>query len=124
MHDLESRVQYVNPWVVQYMWELLCELRDKIGVQYSQQRERVWLEEMRSSGRCRRGVQPMTEPRMAGCSAQHETAAAIVSVPATPMRLFDGSADGCHDGGGDDLDTSVSSESDNGDESSFGGDER
>lgn len=30
-HELESRVQYVNPWAVQHMWEVLMKLQERSG---------------------------------------------------------------------------------------------
>ncbi|SCU72648.1 uncharacterized protein TEOVI_000422600 [Trypanosoma equiperdum] len=56
IHQLESRVQHVNPWVVQHMWETLCELRDKVGLEYDKPDENVWMEGTHSgnirSSRC------------------------------------------------------------------------
>ncbi|KAH9589295.1 hypothetical protein LSM04_006027 [Trypanosoma melophagium] len=120
MHELESRVQYVNPWVVQHMWELLCDLREKIGVHYNIQQERAWIEEMQNSRQKRSRTQPTTEPRVT-TSPQRGTVEAIsavrtgnvLSVPVTPVRLFDGSGGEIHE-----VDTSVSSESDDDDDKS------
>jgi hypothetical protein len=30
LHELESRVQYVNPWAVQHMWEVLMKLQERV----------------------------------------------------------------------------------------------
>ncbi|RNF26147.1 uncharacterized protein Tco025E_01592 [Trypanosoma conorhini] len=131
MHELESRVQYVNPWVVQYMWEMLCELRDKIGVKYSQQREKAWMTELQQHGPRSRGDQPLTEPRARASPKRGSTETATAAdmrtttsldgmLLTTPMRLFEDSNEAgggggggvSHDDGGDNLETSVSSESD------------
>ncbi|ORC92667.1 uncharacterized protein TM35_000034200 [Trypanosoma theileri] len=118
MHELESRVQYVNPWVVQHMWELLCDLRERVGVHFNMQRERAWIEEMQNSRHQRGKAQPTTEPKVTTSSQRGtvDTSSAIragglMSAPVTPVRLFDRSG-----GEVNEVDTSVSSESDNEDD--------
>ncbi|RNF11678.1 hypothetical protein TraAM80_00761 [Trypanosoma rangeli] len=127
MHELESRVQYVNPWVVQYMWEMLCDLRDKIGMKYSHQREKAWMTNLRQHGHCSSGEQLLSERRAKSSanrgSTEITTAARMRETDSvdgilltTPMRLFEesnevGTVD-YHNDEGDALETSVSSESD------------
>ncbi|ESL09217.1 hypothetical protein TRSC58_03066 [Trypanosoma rangeli SC58] len=127
MHELESRVQYVNPWVVQYMWEMLCDLRDKIGMNYSRQREKAWMTNLRQHGHRSRGEQLVTERRAKSSanrgSTETTTAARVREADSvdgilltTPMRLFEESNEvgvvDYHNDEGDALETSVSSESD------------
>ncbi|EKG02765.1 hypothetical protein TCSYLVIO_006202 [Trypanosoma cruzi] len=125
MHELESRVQYVNPWVVQYMWELLCELRDRIGMNYSHQREKAWITGLRRRRENSRGDQPLTESGMKTPLKQGPTEARTgtagsrgETLLATPTHRFEYSNEGVEGEQQEDddsiLDTSVSDESDDG----------
>ncbi|EKF31246.1 hypothetical protein MOQ_004913 [Trypanosoma cruzi marinkellei] len=125
MHELESRVQYVNPWVVQYMWELLCELRDRIGMNYSHRREKAWITGLLHRRQNSRGDQPLTEPGMKGSLKRGPSEARTGTAGSrdetlltTPIHLFEYSnevVEGEHQEDDDNIfETSLSDESDDG----------